>query len=68
MIQVDKTDGCQMFLSKDSINAEIVTAKSSEMIDSNPSQYPLIYLRGVHSYKNGVNIKFSRKSVATREC
>lgn len=31
MIQVDKTDGCQMFLSKDSINAEIVTAKSSEM-------------------------------------
>jgi len=30
-ISVDKTDGCQMYLSKDSVNAEIVTAKSSEM-------------------------------------
>ena len=31
LILVDKTDGCQMFLSKDSMGAEIVTAKSSEM-------------------------------------
>lgn len=31
LILVDKTDGCQMFLSKDSLGAEIVTAKSSEM-------------------------------------
>jgi len=30
-ISVDKTDGCQMYLSKDSVQAEIVTAKSSEM-------------------------------------
>ncbi|XP_023327185.1 adenylyl cyclase-associated protein 2 isoform X2 [Eurytemora carolleeae] len=30
-ISVDKTDGCQMYLSKDSLNAEIVSAKSSEM-------------------------------------
>ncbi len=30
-ISVDKTDGCQMFLSKDSLAVEIVTAKSSEM-------------------------------------
>jgi adenylyl cyclase-associated protein len=30
-ISVDKTDGCQMYLSKDSLHAEIVSAKSSEM-------------------------------------
>jgi len=30
-ISVEKTDGCQMFLNSDSIGAEIVTAKSSEM-------------------------------------
>ena len=30
-IAVDKTDGCQMFLSQESLGAEIVTAKSSEM-------------------------------------
>ena len=30
-ISIDKTDGCQMFLSKDSIDVEIITAKSSEM-------------------------------------
>ena len=31
LILVDKTDGCQMFLSQESLGAEIVTAKSSEM-------------------------------------
>jgi adenylyl cyclase-associated protein len=30
-ITVEKTDGCQMFLSKDALGVEIVTAKSSEM-------------------------------------
>ncbi|XP_059087637.1 adenylyl cyclase-associated protein 1-like isoform X5 [Tigriopus californicus] len=30
-ISVDKTDGCQMFLSKDSMDTEIITAKSTEM-------------------------------------
>jgi len=30
-ISVDKTDGCQMFLSPDSLNVDIITAKSSEM-------------------------------------
>jgi len=30
-ISVDKTDGCQMFLNAESVGAEIVTAKSSEM-------------------------------------
>lgn len=30
-VSIDKTDGCMMYLSKDSLEAEIVTAKSSEM-------------------------------------
>ena len=30
-VSIDKTDGCQVYLSKDSISCEIVTAKSSEM-------------------------------------
>ena len=30
-ISIDKTDGCQMYLSKDSIATEIISAKSSEM-------------------------------------
>ena len=30
-VSIDKTDGCMVYLSKDSLDAEIVTAKSSEM-------------------------------------
>lgn len=30
-ITIDKTDGCQMFLSKESLDVEIVSSKSSEM-------------------------------------
>jgi adenylyl cyclase-associated protein len=30
-VSIDKTDGCQVYLSKDSLSAEIITAKSSEM-------------------------------------
>jgi len=30
-ISIDKTDGCQVYLSKQSISADIITAKSSEM-------------------------------------
>ncbi|KAE9551136.1 hypothetical protein FO519_005645 [Halicephalobus sp. NKZ332] len=30
-VSIQKTDGCQVYLSKESINAEIVTSKSSEM-------------------------------------
>ena len=30
-ISIDKTDGCQIYLSKESMDCEIVTAKSSEM-------------------------------------
>lgn len=35
-VSIDKTDGCQVYLSKDSIEAEIITAKSSEMNISIP--------------------------------
>lgn len=30
-ITIDKTDGCQMYLSKQSLEVEIVSSKSSEM-------------------------------------
>ncbi|CAF4794217.1 unnamed protein product [Pieris macdunnoughi] len=30
-ISIDKTDGCQIYLSKDSLDVEIVSSKSSEM-------------------------------------
>ena len=30
-ISIDKTDGCQMYLSKEALGVEIVTAKASEM-------------------------------------
>lgn len=30
-ISIDKTDGCQMYLSPESLNVEIVSSKSSEM-------------------------------------
>jgi len=35
-ITIDKTDGCQVYLSKDSVGAEIISAKSSEMNISFP--------------------------------
>lgn len=46
-ITVDKTDGCQIYLSKDSLSAEIVTSKSSEVnvmvpkADGDYSEYPI---------------------------
>ena len=30
-ISIDKTDGCMVYLSKDSLSTQLVTAKSSEM-------------------------------------
>ncbi|CAH2235533.1 jg23966 [Pararge aegeria aegeria] len=30
-VSIDKTDGCQIYLSKDSLDVEIVSSKSSEM-------------------------------------
>ncbi|XP_050526087.1 adenylyl cyclase-associated protein 1 [Daktulosphaira vitifoliae] len=46
-ITVDKSDGCQIYLSKDSLSAEIVTSKSSEVnvmvpkADGDYSEYPI---------------------------
>lgn len=46
-ITVDKTDGCQMYLSKDSLDVEIVSSKSSELnvmipkSDGDYSEYPI---------------------------
>ena len=31
VVSIDKTDGCMIYLSKDSLNCEIITSKSSEM-------------------------------------
>jgi adenylyl cyclase-associated protein len=31
MITLDKVDGCQIYLSKTSLNTEIITAKTSEV-------------------------------------
>ena len=36
-ISIDKCDGCQVFLSKESLKCEIVSAKSSEMNISVPT-------------------------------
>jgi len=30
-VSIDKTDGCMVYLSKDSLSTQLVTAKSSEM-------------------------------------
>lgn len=30
-ISIDKTDGCQMYLSPESLNVELISSKSSEM-------------------------------------
>lgn len=46
-VTIDKTDGCQMYLSKDSLNTEIVTSKSSELnvmipkADGDYSEHPI---------------------------
>lgn len=46
-ITIDKTDGCQMYLSKDSLSTEIVTSKSSELnvmvpkADGDYSEHPI---------------------------
>ena len=48
-ISIDKTDGCQMFLSKDSIGVEIITAKSSEMNVMIPNGEDFVSIRFILS-------------------
>jgi len=46
-IQIEKTDGCHVYLSKNSLNTEFITSKSSEMTINVPSgdgeykEYPI---------------------------
>jgi len=48
-ISIDKTDGCQMYLSMESLGVELITSKSSEMNVMVPKangdyvSYPTIY-------------------------
>ena len=47
-ISVDKTDGCQMFLSSEGLGVDIITAKSSEMnvsilIEGQLCHYSVVY-------------------------
>lgn len=46
-ISIDKTDGCQMFLSKESFNVEIVSSKSSEMNVMLPNAAGDDYVRSI---------------------
>lgn len=55
LILVDKTDGCQMFLSKDSISAEIVTAKSSEMNVMVPKDDEFVEMPIPEQFKSVIN-------------
>ena len=55
LILVDKTDGCQMFLSKDSIGAEIVTAKSSEMNVMVPKDDEFVEMPIPEQFKSVIN-------------
>lgn len=49
-ISIDKTDGCQMFLSKESFNVEIVSSKSSEMNVMLPNAAGDDYVRPIVTY------------------
>ena len=47
-ISIDKTDGCQIYLSEESLAVEIVSSKSSEMnvlVPKGNGDYVCIYLR-----------------------
>jgi len=55
LILVDKTDGCQMFLSKTSISAEIVTAKSSEMNVMVPKDDEFVEMPIPEQFKSVIN-------------
>ena len=69
-VSIDKTDGCQVYLSRDSIGAEIVTSKSSAMNilipnenDDEYSEHPV-----PEQYKTVLNPK-NRKFITTpTEC
>ncbi|KYM78553.1 Adenylyl cyclase-associated protein 1 [Atta colombica] len=60
-ISIDKTDGCQMYLSTDSLGVELITSKSSEMnvmvpkANGDYSEYPVPEQFKTTISKNGLN-------------
>ncbi|XP_018361786.1 PREDICTED: uncharacterized protein LOC108760373 isoform X1 [Trachymyrmex cornetzi] len=60
-ISIDKTDGCQMYLSMDSLGVELITSKSSEMnvmvpkANGDYSEYPVPEQFKTIISKNGLN-------------
>jgi len=54
-ISIDKTDGCQMFLSKESINAYVISAKSSEMNIMMPEGDEFVELPVPEQYMTVIN-------------
>ncbi|XP_018349600.1 PREDICTED: adenylyl cyclase-associated protein 1 isoform X2 [Trachymyrmex septentrionalis] len=60
-ISIDKTDGCQMYLSTDSLGVELITSKSSEMnvmvpkANGDYSEYPVPEQFKTIISKNGLN-------------
>ena len=69
-ISVEKTDGCQMFLSEDSKGVEIITAKSSEMNVSIPDGGDFVSIFSVHNHVKLIHVVNSRRgfSKATVLC
>lgn len=69
-VSIDKTDGCQVYLSRDSIGAEIVTSKSSAMNILIPNENDDEYTEHPvpEQYKTVLNPK-NRKFITTpTEC
>ena len=62
-ISIDKTDGCQMYLSKDSLDVVIVSSKSSEMnvLLPTPSGDDYVSLRLIISLSRFSKVSFSFK-------
>ncbi|XP_072766854.1 adenylyl cyclase-associated protein 1 isoform X2 [Anoplolepis gracilipes] len=60
-ISIDKTDGCQMYLSTESLNVELITSKSSEMnvmipkANGDYSEYPVPEQFKTTINQNGLN-------------
>jgi len=53
-VSIEKTDGCQMYLSEKSLDTEIVSAKSSEMNISVPTsngEFVSIVIVTIHIFK-----------------
>jgi len=63
-VSIEKTDGCQIYLSKDSLNTSFITAKSSEMnvvIPTTDGDYVSYLIRpGLLNYSVELNSRVER--------